>query len=293
MRESKTHDAEGGFFRYSSKRDWSEPHREKLLADHAGLLGNAVHVFALTRESFFRKLAEEIVECLESTFRDAVAPFFHGCRDYIRVFPGRDLPPGATLHETMGMFSLTDPWLYSDANARTVTAYLAAARILDRKDLEVRAVETLRFLAEHCCDDAGGVAHCLNHAPGVRGLLGDQVAMGRALLPAFAAVREAAFIERAEALAAFIQAQLRNRDGGFFDIAERGPAHLRYPLTLLTENGAAASFFADLYNATKKRKYLDAAEWALKCFDGDFDGYGLHAAEFGLGLQACLDSESQ
>ena len=39
MHQSKTHDPEGGFFRYSSKRDWSEPHHEKLLSDHAGSAG--------------------------------------------------------------------------------------------------------------------------------------------------------------------------------------------------------------------------------------------------------------
>lgn len=41
VREGRVHDGgKGGFFRYSSKRDWSEPHREKRLVDQAGLLRN-------------------------------------------------------------------------------------------------------------------------------------------------------------------------------------------------------------------------------------------------------------
>ena len=91
-------------------------------------------------------------------------------------------------------------------------------------------------------------------------------------------------------MAAFVQVNLQNPDGGFFDITQKGPAHLRYPLTLLTENGTAALFFVKLYDATKKQEYQDAAAWALACFTGDFTSYGLHAAEYGLGLQAYLDA---
>lgn len=289
MRESKTHDEEGGFFRYSSKRDWSEPHREKLLGDHAGLLVNALHVFELTRESYFEAMAREIIDCLAHGFHDAVHPYFHGCRDYIRLVPGRALPDGATRHEAKGMFSLADPWLYTDANARTVSAYLRASRQLGREDCQECALETLRFLQQRCRDGSRGMAHCVDGPPGAAGLLADQVAMGRALVEGFEASGEAAFIDDAEALAAFVETHLTNPAGGFFDIAEKGPARLYYPLTLLTENGAAALFFVKLYNATRKEQYRNAAEWALKCFAGNFADYGLHAAEYGLGLQAFLD----
>jgi len=290
MHQSKTHDEEGGFFRYSSKPDWSEPHREKLLSDHAGLLDNALHVFELTRESFFRELAGEIIAYLDDAFRDRMEPFFHGCRDYIRIYPGRDLPEGATLHKAKGMFSVTDHWLYTDANTRTVCAYLRAARTLGRRDCEDRALETLRFVRERCHDGIRGMAHYFDDAPRLWGLLTDQVCTGLALVAGFGASHERAFLEDAETLAAFIQTHLRNPEGGFFDIAEPGPAHLRYPLTLLTENGAAALFFLKLYDATRKREYRDAATWALACFTGDFTGYGLHAAEYGRALQAYLDS---
>jgi uncharacterized protein len=44
MRESRTFDhKDGGFFRYSSRPDWREPHPEKLLDDQAGLLRNYLY----------------------------------------------------------------------------------------------------------------------------------------------------------------------------------------------------------------------------------------------------------
>ena len=286
MHQSKTHDPEGGFFRYSSKPDWSEPHHEKLLADHAGLLNNALHVFELTGESFFRELAEELLDYLDRGFRDPAEPYFHGCRDYIRVTPGRDLPAGSVLHRNRGMFSITDPWMYTDANARAVSACLRAARTLGRGDCGERALETLRFLLERCGDGSGGMAHYFDDGPRLRGLLTDQVLMGRALAEGFEAAGDPVFLEHAQALAEFIRTGLRNPAGGFFDIADKGPAFLRYPLTLVNQNGAAARFFLKLHDLTGKPDHLDAALWALMCYHGDFTDHGVHAAEYGMASAA-------
>ena len=286
MHQSKTHDPEGGFFRYSSKPDWSEPHHEKLLSDHAGLLDNALHVFELTGEPFFRELAEEILDYLDQGFGDPAEPYFHGCRDYIRITPGRDRPAGSVLHRNRGMFSITDPWLYTDANARAVTACLRAARTLGREDWKEHALTTLRFLLERCLYRSGCMAHYFDDAPRLRGLLADQVFMGGALAAGFDATGEPLFLQHAEALAEFIRSRMKNSAGGFFDIAEKGPAFLRYPLTLVTDNGAAARFFLRLHELTGKPEHRDAARWALKCYHGDFTDHGVHAAEYGMAAAA-------
>ena len=41
---------------------------------------------------------------------------------------------------------------------------------------------------------------------------------------------------------------------------------------------------ARLFDLTGKTEHRDAALWALKCFVGDFDDYGVHAAEYGTAL---------
>lgn len=284
MHLSKTHDPEGGFFRYSSKQDWSEPHHEKLLSDHAGLLDNALHVFELTRETFFRELAEEILDYMNSNFHDTAEPYFHGCRDYIRITPNRDTPPGSAFHKNLGMFSITDPWMYTDANARAISAGLHAARTLGRKDYETGALETLRFLLRRCWDSSHGMAHYFDDGPRLRGLLIDQALMGRALVEGFEATGEPIFLQHAEAVAGFIRTKLENPAGGFFDIAEKGPAFLQYPLTLVHENGAAAHFFLKLHKLTARTELLDATLWALKCYNGNFTDHGVHAAAYATAL---------
>ena len=85
MLQSATFDRkDGGFFRYSSLPDWSEPHPEKLLDGQAALLGNFVHAYLLTEDAGQRIAAEELIEYLDSTLLDRSSGTFFGCQDYVR-----------------------------------------------------------------------------------------------------------------------------------------------------------------------------------------------------------------
>ena len=103
-------------------------------------------------------------------------------------------------------------------------------------------------------------------------------------MQAWKATGENQYLERAEKLAEFILTKLRNPDGGYYDLSVPEPANLRYPLTLMEQNGAAASFFFALAQSTGEAKYQDAGDWALGPFTGDFSPYGIHAAGFGRAL---------
>lgn len=62
---------EGGFFRYSTRRDWTEPHYERMLYDNAGLL-QAYSVLAMRvpeHANIARETAEGIVGFLLNTLR--------------------------------------------------------------------------------------------------------------------------------------------------------------------------------------------------------------------------------
>jgi hypothetical protein len=58
---------------------------------------------------------------------------------------------------------------------------------------------------------------------------------------------------------------------------------------LIAQNGAAASFFLALAEATQDGQYRDPALWALAAFTGDFSPYGLEAARFGQALCEYVD----
>jgi uncharacterized protein YyaL (SSP411 family) len=56
----------GGFHRYSVDEHWTVPHFEKMSYDNAGLLGNYLRAYQVTRSEFFRETALGIVSFVET-----------------------------------------------------------------------------------------------------------------------------------------------------------------------------------------------------------------------------------
>ena len=276
MRESPMRDHEiGGYFRTCSGRDWSRPHREKLLAEQAGVLTNCLRTFRITRLPAYARMAEEQIAYLNAHLFDAATGAFYGCEDFLR----EDRASSAE-----EFFSILDECIYTDANAQTIVAYLEAAVTLAEPHCRERALHALEFLWERCRSSNGAMTHYYDGAAHLAGLLEDQVSIGNALLKAHSTTRNPRYLERATALAEFILAHLKNPHGGYYDIDLPGPALSAFRLTLIAQNGRAASFFLALAEMTQDSRYRDAALWALAAFKGDLSPYGLDAACFGKAL---------
>ena len=286
MRNSATYDSEvGGYFRYSSKADWSEPHREKLLADHAGILMNFLRSFILTENDDHRQRAEEVVDFLTSTMSDSSGAPFFGCQDYLRTAPTLGVDSqGRTTRTPGGIISIIDDWIYTDANAQVASAFLEASWVFGRPKLKQRALAVLEFLWTNCRTADNGMFHYHDGEPQISGLLNDQTLMGSALLDAYRFTGNQSYMDQAEKLGKLVLSNNSNPDGGYYDISERGPGHLRFPLTLLVDNGRAASFFLSLCDATGNPEYRRAALWALRAFTDDFAPYGVYASDYALAL---------
>jgi uncharacterized protein len=283
LRTSRTFDADdGGFFRYSSRRDWQEPHPEKLLADQAALLGNYLDAWLLSGNDSYRKTAEGLIGYLEQTLSPGeIRPFFAGCQDYLHGSGMR----GATGPERQ---SVLDTLVYCDANAAAATAYLKAWLLLGREGCRSRALAILEGLWLELRAPAGGMYHFSDGQPQVAGLLQDAVATGAAFLEAYAVVDDESYLSRAREIAAYVMSRHLCADGGFFDVSTRGPGHLRFPLTLLTENARAARFFIRLAALTREPRYLDSAMWALKKFPNSHRQQGAFMASFGHAISELL-----
>jgi uncharacterized protein len=278
MREGEIHDQEeGGYFRTCSNEDWSRPHREKLLVEQAGILANCLHTFRITQHTEYALMAEDIIGYIDRKLSDSGNQTFYGCEDFLR----NETPKGLSDGE---YFTIIDDCVYTDANAQAIGAYLEATEILAKPSYKERALKALDFLWDHCRCPDGGMFHYFDGAAHVPGLLNDQARMGTALMQAHRATGEAKYLERARELAAFILSRLKNPDGGYYDLAVPGPAYLSFRLTLIEQNGAAASFFLALAETTREPAYRDAALWALSAFPADFSSYEIHAAAFGQAL---------
>jgi uncharacterized protein YyaL (SSP411 family) len=286
MRQSRTFDArDGGFFRYSSRVDWQEPHPEKLLDDQAALLRNYLRTYLLTDQASYRETAEGLVDYLNTTLAAATQPCFFGCQDYVR------LDSNVPANRTSGpppLLSLIDELVYCDANARAASAYLEAWWLLGEEDCKDRAVNILETLWETLRGPDGGMYHYSDGAPRVPGLLMDSVMTGLAWLDAYAVCGHSIYLERARQLAAHIVRQHRNAAGGFNDISIAGPASLQYPVTVLTQNANVSSFFVRLADLSGDIAYRKTAHWALRRFPNSHRHYEAFAAGFGHALGRLL-----
>ena len=283
MREGQMHDVkEGGYFRTTTGADWSQPHREKLLGEHAGLLSNCLQAFRVTGRGEYGRMAEEIIQYLDNKLFDAQHGAFFGCEDFLR----RESAGSSSTEE---FFTIIDQCIYSDANAQAVRAYLDATKLLARPDCKERALSILEFLWSCCRTPADGMFHYYDEAPRLSGLLEDQAQVGNALIQAYFVTGDGSYLERARALADFIILRLRNTVGGYFDLMADEMGIRKVPLTDVDQNGATALFFLRLCRAAGDPRYLESARWALDAFTEDFAVYGIHASRFGRALVEHLD----
>lgn len=290
MRGSRTFDEkDGGFFRYSSKADWNEPHPEKLLEDQAALLSTCLHTYLLTGDTFHREIAEGLCDYLNSTLSDTAGGAFFGCQDYVRPEGGPSLGLPADPEPLM---SVIDQLVYCDANARAASAYLEAWWVLGRNDCRSRAKEVLDVLWEMLRAPGAGMYHYTDGEARAAGMLTDSVASGTAFLSAYAVLHEPEYLNRSRELAAEIVQMHRGANGGFMDISETGPASLKVSIPVLTQNAAAAAFFVRLADLSGEISYREQAVWALKSFPNSHRQYGAFAAGFGQALARLLSLPS-
>jgi len=283
MREGPIHDVkDGAYFRTTTGADWSQPHREKLLAEQAGLMSNCLRVFRITQRSEYAGMAEEIIGYLDNKLFDSSTGAFFGCEDFLR----RETGAGTSADE---FFTIIDECVYTDANAIAIVAYLEAGAILNRADCKGRALNALEFLWNCCRSNEDGMSHYFDGTPRLPGLLNDQALTGTALVHAFLATHDEKYLERARELAEFIIAHLKNPGGGYFDLCASELGFRKFSLTEISQNGVAASFFLKLAQVANAPKYREASRWALDAFTGDFTGHGIHAVPFGRALSELLN----
>lgn len=65
----------GGFHRYATDAVWLVPHFEKMLYDNAQLARLYLHVFQITRDEFFKRVAVETLEYIKREMTDASGGF--------------------------------------------------------------------------------------------------------------------------------------------------------------------------------------------------------------------------
>jgi len=263
---------DGGFFRYSTTQDWSVPHFEKMLEDHAGLV-SAVSLAGMTT------VLETATGYLDRVLCSSDTGLYAGSQDADERYYTLDAAGRAAEQAPY-----IDRRVYAAWNAALAVAYLDAARRHALPDLRTHAARALeRLFAERYTRDDG-----LVHSDGIGGQLGDQVWGLLAAVRAYESGLGDRWLAMAGELAGHLEDRYADKNlGGYFDRSggdELG--RLADPVKPLGENSVAAIALIELDTllGDPEQVHLGRARRALEAVASLPRQYGLMAAVFARAL---------
>jgi uncharacterized protein len=264
MADGGTYDhVEGGFFRYSTTQDWSVPHFEKMLEDHAGL------VQALALAGMTDVLATT-TGYLDRVLRQPKTGMYAGSQDADEHYYAMDAHERAAANAPY-----VDHRVYTAWNAALAIGYLQAG--LDAERL-------LDSLFKHAYRKGEG----MTRFQGVGGQLADQVWSLWAAVRAYQWGLGGRWLEVALDLAGHLEDRYGDPDlGGYLDHSggdELG--RLGERIKPLTENSVAAMALVelDIIQGDPASPYRERARRALESVAALPRSYGLMAAVFARAL---------
>jgi len=272
----------GGFSRYADGRDWSRPHREKLLVTQAGLLRAYLDAWQAFGRSRDRAQAIEIVTFVHATLADRADGGFYASQQPDRA---AGVAPVAGAQRPA-----VDRSLYADGNGLMAAAYAHAADLLDDTSLLAFAAQSIDRVVVAAYERGRGVAHEADVGAAVRGLLADQVYVAAALLDIHDATGQAVYLDMAQELMLFaLRCMWDPREGGFVDRAPGGAGEvglLREPLKPFAANCEAARTLARTARAAGRTDLAERASETLASQRAVARRHDLHAGPYALALRA-------
>jgi len=294
MRESGLYDrVDGGFFRYSIRGDWDNPHYEKLLELNARMLSLYLEAYRLTDQPLYRSTAQGVIDYLFTTLAADGDGWFYGSQSadedyYLQSEEERLTAEPPALDRT----------LYIDHNAMTASALLSAYSALgDSKYLDA-AIKLLDHLWRRGRRPEFGMFHCNdnNGRPLLAGYLSDQVRMITALIDAFETTGIKRHLDQALELFKVMDRDLWDGgEGGYWDLPADPDREgiLKIRIKPFAENAIAAMALTRLFHLTGRDPYRKQAGDALSYLSTVYRPYRHHAAPFALALERFLHPPHQ
>ena len=284
-------DVHGGVFRYAERRDWTQPHMEKLLGVNAGALHLFLEAWDVMGDPRYRDRATDVLHYVGETLADHQHGGFFNSQQADDLYYAAEAADRAELRAPS-----VDRVLYTGANAQMARAYLRAAEMLGDSSLLDFAILTLERVIGETYERGQGIGHRVDGPQPVRGLLADQVAASELLLAAHRATDRDVYLDLAQELMLYAMRALRDsRSGAFVDraVATDDVGLLRHPMSPFALNCRAAHVMVRLGHAAGRSDFREQARAVLASQAGAARSRGVEAAEYVLALRAvCLPEPS-
>ena len=279
---------EQGFFRYSTTRDWSVPHFEKMAEDNAKLLTVYLQAYQLTAKTLYKEKAEGIVKYVQTNLSDQERGGFFGSQDADEEYYKQDLDARKSLKAPA-----VDRTLYTNYNALLVSSFLLASTLLEKETIGKFALKTLdRILSlgkkgslpfRYWKDEESSM---------LKGMLTDYATLLNSLIDAYEYSGRTQYLEKARLIADDLIEKLNDETlGGFYDIppSDLDLGELNTRDKPIDENSLAALGLLRLSWITGENAYFTTAGRTLELFNQEYERYGLGAAIYALALDSYLN----
>lgn len=270
----------GGFFRYSTTREWTIPHFEKMLEDNAELARLFLRAFQTLGDETYRQVADHLLGWANRTLMNEDG-MWGGSQDadeeYYRLGPEE---------REKRKDPYVDPTTYTHANALMIQSQLLAASLINPNQYGPIALTALEALWDRMWDDENGLYHvAAGDNPSLPGLLIDLAYFGHALLDGYEYTGDAIFLERAHTLADWANAHLWSGQV-YWDQVERNDqdtvGRLKHRQQPLKENAAMARLWTRLGTIENDEDELKKAQAILGALAGFAKEQGVFGAPWAL-----------
>jgi uncharacterized protein YyaL (SSP411 family) len=269
---------EGGFFRYATRRDWTEPHYEKMLEDNAELLAIYADAHRVLPDAGYDTVVRDVVRWMDDSLYQSETALWSGSQDADEHYYTLDAAERAK-HTT----PFVDRTVYTSWNALAASAYLRAGEVLGDEDLIHRGAAAASAIARRLRDASGALCrYDAGAGPKEADLLGDAVAYLELLL-------DTNDVSNAVAIARRMRERLLVEGGGFADRPD-GAALGRLALRErpIEDNAGAASALLRLAVASGVESWRALALTTLRSFVGEYRGWGQFAAPYANAVARAL-----
>lgn len=264
MAAGQIHDREeGGFYRYATRQDWSQPHWEKMLDDNAQLIEIYAEAARVLRKPEFAKVAEQSTAFVLKRFFDTKTGLFYASQDadeeycLLALAERKKRRPPAI-----------DKTLYADKNAMMINALITMGKTAIAEKALTSLLKRLRTKK--------GIAHSYDTGAHEPFLLQDAVEVLRALLATKKEKEAQQLFRQMQAL--FMDA----RAGVFYDIPARKDA---LGLLKIRRIDFEANAELALLLLGWRPAHRTVAERILRCIAGQAHALGIHAATYALAAE--------
>ena len=284
-------DVDGGFFRFATNANWTQPQYEKMAEDNIALAGLLLDAAIILQRPDYQRAASRSIDYLVVTLYDSAVAGIRGSQGAHSEYFG--LP--AHQRQTQSAPEV-DPYCYTSITGQAVSLLLSAAWQSGQPELAELAFSCLDQLVDTA--RSGRLSHTFTSAktnhPQEGDLLVDWVHYLLAAMDGYdaAAIDGGRYLDAAEAAAAaLLDRFLDPARGGFCDIADVGerPGYLRVREKPLAENVAAATGLLRLHHATNEDRYRQAARHTLSAYVEAHRDYGELAADYAIAVDRYLN----